>query len=348
MLKGNLEMKKRIFGLLALAWLMGVVVGCSTPSISPLSPLQKQTAALSTPTVPYFPVRGNHEQDTDVHYIIHTIFPSYGSIIHPLDTLSVNYYVDWKNIRLIVVDQFSIFSRPDDQGMFSWLKNQGGDINAHGRKWVESLIESATNLDHVFIAFHEPAFPRHRHLHSSFNVYKEDRDAFWKMLVHHRDKVRAVFVAHTHYYSRMRVKDPAVGDAVDSPDQPGGIYQVDCGVTGRDSYRNTIVEVGIMGDKISYRTVQAKDANSPFHIIDEWTDSSNGTAGVSRGKWTFAVIGDNRAGFDSYVRALKEIRDLTVNPDPVFAPVNFVLACGDLDPVQENYETAYLKIFGKP
>ena len=340
-------MKKRVFGFLFLASLTVLLLGCSTPSVSPLSPLQKKSAVVRTSSVPYFPVRGNHEQAADVNYILHTILPSYGRTAHLLDTQSVNYYVDWKNIRLIVIDQFSIFSKPDDQGMFSWLENRGGDINAHGRKWVESLIESATNVDHIFIAFHEPAFPRHRHLKSSFNVFKKDRDAFWKMLVQHRDKVRAVFVAHTHYYSRMRVKDPAVGDVVESPNQEGGIFQIDCGVTGRDGYQNTIVEVGISGGKISYRTVQAKNANSPFHVIDAWADSSHVAAGGEQAKWTFAVIGDNRAGFDSYVRALKEIHDLTVNPNPTLATVNFVLACGDLDPVQENYETAYLKIFAK-
>ena len=76
---------------------------------------------------------------------------------------------------------------------------------------VEQVIASAPpDIDHIFVAFHEPAFPRYRHIWDSFNASPEERDAFWNMLVAHNDIVRAVFVAHTHTYSRMRVLDPLV------------------------------------------------------------------------------------------------------------------------------------------
>jgi len=323
-----------------------LLLGCSNLIVSPLKPLQKplpQTQAIAT--VPFFPVRGNHEGADDVDFLINSLLPAYGSEIHRLDDSSVNYYVDWKNIRLIVVDQFSQFSHETDTDLFSWLTPDGGNINAQGLKWTESVINSAgPEIDHIFIAFHKPAFPRHRHVHDSFDAFPENRDAFWNMLVRHNDKVRAVLVAHTHNYSRMRVKDPTAAGDTDYPDQPGGIYQIDGGTTGKEGDPNTIVEIQVQGKNLAFRTVQAAGPGKPFKVIDQWALETSPADSLP--SWNFAFICDNRNSFDSFKRNLEEINAMTVNPSPAFNQTEFVVDGGDMDPVQENYEEIYLKVFG--
>lgn len=177
----------------------------------------------------------------------------------------LNYYVDYKNVRIIAVNTYD--SHNNDLG--GW-----GCLNSKGIEWIDSVISSATLADHVFIAMHEPSFPRRRHTYDSFNQCKEDRDAFWDMLVGHDGKVKAVFVGHTHYYYRMRVKDPRSAEAnnlSEYPDQEGGVYQVDCGACG-NGIRNTVVNIEIMGKDIFFKVVDANDGPTygEFSLIDEW------------------------------------------------------------------------------
>ena len=169
-------------------------------------------------------------------------------------------------MRLIAVDGYS------DLGA-------SGVINDEGRAWVEEAIVSAPEvIDHIFVAFHEPAFPRHRHLTDSFNADPIARNAFWTMLVSHRERVRAVFVGHTHTYSRMRVFDPAsvpANDPESYPDEAGGIYQVDVGSAGYGLV-NTLVLVQIDGEEVSFRTLADPTPNKPFSVIDEWQADGRG------------------------------------------------------------------------
>ena len=323
-----------------------LLLGCSELVFSPLTPLQKSAPqTLQIASVPFFPVRGNHEGSEDVDFLVNALLPAYGTEIHRLNDTSVNYYVDWKNIRLIVVDQFSEFSHETDTDMLSWAKPSGGNINTLGLKWTESLINSAgPGIDHIFIAFHKPAFPRHRHVNDSFDAFPENRNAFWNMLVRHNDKVRAVLVAHTHNYSRMRVKDPTMVGDTGYPDKEGGIYQIDGGTTGKEGLPNTIVEVQVQGKNLAFRTVQAKSSGKPFKVIDQWAMDTNPTDSLP--SWNFAFICDNRNSLDSFKRNLEEIKAQKVNPVPSFDKAEFVVDGGDMDPVQENYEEVYLKVFG--
>ena len=205
------------------------------------------------------PVMGNHDI-YDRPYMRDTVLPDVDYVTQR-DSEYVNYFADWRNVRLIAVDAYSDLGRQ-------------GAINDEGRAWVEEAIESAPeDIDHIFVAFHEPAFPRYRHLHDSFNLNSEARDSFWDMLVAHKERVRAVFVGHTHTYSRIRVLDPASAAANDPevfPDEDGGIYQVDAGAAGNSS-DNTLVLVQIDDDDVSYRVLQAgwRD-DHPFNVIDEW------------------------------------------------------------------------------
>ncbi len=208
----------------------------------------------------FFPVKGNHDvKKRDVSFITDHILPELDSITVQNEDC-VNYYIDWNNVRIIVVDQYSDFGSE-------------GCINSAGKEWVEKCIQSAGHKDHVFICYHEPAFPRKQHTGDSFNACPDDRDAFWNMLLKYRSKVKAVFNGHIHYYYRIRVADPTAKEAQDlsaCPDHKDGIYQINSGACGQGT-RNTIVKVQIDGERISVFVLDAEEGkNKPFSVIDKW------------------------------------------------------------------------------
>ena len=94
------------------------------------------------PEMPFIPVRGNHEAPEDVRFIIKDILPSEKPAVTVYDQKSATFYFDWKNVRLIVIDQYAPYAK--------------GLSGAPILKWVENAIVSAKKADHVFISFHEP------------------------------------------------------------------------------------------------------------------------------------------------------------------------------------------------
>lgn len=185
----------------------------------------------------YFPVRGNHEEAADVRFILQSILPSYGGMINLRKNDEVNYYVDWKNVRIIVLDQYSAFgTRFDDRKSLDW---------------IEDAISSAKGAKHVFIAFHEPLLPA-----EGFN------NPFWAMLSKHKATVRAVFCGHYHIYDRKRF-----------PDEKGGIYYINVGNAGQISHsdkRQTMVRVMVDDGKVSFGTIQADDGSNTFKVREKW------------------------------------------------------------------------------
>ncbi len=222
-----------------------------------------------TDTRPLFlPVIGNHEFEnggSHFRYARDILIPSIPSAMRR-DSSACDYYLDHNNVRIIAVDAYTTLGK-------------NGVINDQGREWVEQVIEGApSSIDHIFISFHEPAFPRSRHLRDSFNQDPKQRNAFWKMLLKHKDRVRAVLVGHTHEYYRMRVLDPAGKDANNPkvfPDEDGGIYQIDAGAAG-NAKRNTIVQVQTEGKNVLFRVIQAgRGASKPFKEVDRWSISQH-------------------------------------------------------------------------
>lgn len=207
----------------------------------------------------YYPAIGNHDYETTAerNYIQNTILPAQPNITR-YSAETADYFIDWKNIRVIVVDAYAEFG--DDGCVFS-----------DGLAWVESVINTAVAARHIFIMFHDPAFPRFRHVGDSFNACPVDRNAFWNMLVDHKDKVRAVFVGHTHQYCRMRVLDPdseAANDLDQYPDDEGGIYQIDAGAAGNGD-RNVIIRLEINGDTIMVRVLDADNGLlGSFEVVE--------------------------------------------------------------------------------
>ena len=129
------------------------------------------------PEMPFIPVRGNHESFEDVRFILKEILPSEQPPVTLYDNASTTFYYDWKNIRLIVIDQYVPYAKNLDDRKFL--------------RWLEKAVISTKDADHVFITFHEPRFPADTR-----------SDPFWNMLLRHSDKVRAVLWGHTHVYGR--------------------------------------------------------------------------------------------------------------------------------------------------
>lgn len=153
------------------------------------------------------------------------------------DKESVTFYYDWKNVRLIVIDQYAAYTK--------------GLSNRAFLDWLERVILSAKNADHVFITFHEPHFPALFH-----------SDPFWTLLLKHSDKVRAVLWAHTHSYARR-----------DVPDSHGGIELINTGAagnTGHSDGMNTFVQIGVDGKNAAFRAVHSLNKTKDFKVTDSW------------------------------------------------------------------------------
>ncbi len=189
------------------------------------------------PSMPFIPVRGNHEGPEDVRFILKNILPSEQPPATVYDKESVTFYYDWKNVRLIVIDQYAAYAK--------------GLRNRTFLNWLEGAILSAKNADHVFITFHEPHFPADFH-----------SDPFWGLLLKHSDKVRAVLWGHTHFYDRRYV-----------PDLHGGIGLINAGAAGNIGHSDrmsTFVQISVDGKDAAFRTVQAPDKTKDFKVTDSW------------------------------------------------------------------------------
>jgi hypothetical protein len=239
-----------------------VVAGDMDPLVSRYEDFLHVFADADTRPV-FLPVIGNHEFENGGTHFRHArdvLIPSIPGAVRRHAT-SCDYYLDHRNVRIIAVDGYT------DLG-------KDGVINDEGRQWVEQVIKATpASIDHIFVSFHEPAFPRVRHVGDSFDQDPERRNAFWRMLLGYRDRVRAVLVGHTHSYYRMRVLDPAgtaASDTTSFPDEVGGIYQIDAGAAGNSSV-NTIVQVQIEDTNVLFRVLKAETgANKPFTEIDKW------------------------------------------------------------------------------
>lgn len=194
------------------------------------------------PEKTFIPVRGNHEARDDVRFILKDILPLERPPVTVYEKESATFYYDWKNVRLIVVDQYT-----------DYAKNLG-DPKFLG--WVEKAIKSAKHADHVFISFHEPRFPADAH-----------SDPFWSMLLRHTDKVRAVLWAHSHVYARRSLTN-----------SHGEIELINAGAAGNPGHSDgmdTYVEIAIDGKLVSFRAVQAPDKTNDFRVTDNWKAKAN-------------------------------------------------------------------------
>jgi hypothetical protein len=189
------------------------------------------------PSVPYIPVRGNHEAPGDVQFILKRILPSEKAPVTPYDNSSVTYFFDWKNVRFISIDNYAAYAKGMDNPVLL--------------EWLEKAITSAKGADHVFVSFHEPHIPDN-----------STTDPFWSLLLKHSDKVRAVLWGHSHAYGRRFI-----------PDTYGGVYIINAGNAGNIRHsdgQQTIVQISVDEGEVTFRAIQAPDRSKDFKVTDEW------------------------------------------------------------------------------
>ncbi len=188
----------------------------------------------------FFPARGNHENREDVDFIETKILPVAAPSVQSWNRFSksgLSYWFDWKNARLIILDQYADF------------KKSGADPKA--LQWLSQAIESAHSADHVFVGFHEPYFP-----------WLTEQDPLWSILLKHRSRVRALFFGHIHIYHRTRF-----------PDMLEGIHVINVGNAGQQTHsdlRQTIVCVGVDGRSARVTTVQTPNGKTRFRVADRF------------------------------------------------------------------------------
>jgi hypothetical protein len=132
-------------------------------------------------------------------------------------------------------------------------------VNSIQRDWLEKDL-AATNKEHKFVFYHEPAFQAAQDAEDGLDSDPAERDALWNVIKKY--KVDAVFNGHAHIYARKKiggVEQIVVGDTDSTNDdvvQPG---LSDFGYKGK-SYAVVTVD----GSKVSLKlfTVDGKQVDS--------------------------------------------------------------------------------------
>jgi hypothetical protein len=186
----------------------------------------------------FFPTRGNHETAKDLSFIRSVILPEASHAKHGVNLLGssgFSYWVDWKNIRLIVLDQYADFQK--------WT------AVPKSLPWLNSALETSGSADHVFLAFHEPYFP-----------WRAEDDRLWRILLKHQSRITGILFGHNHFYNHTRY-----------PDSHAGIHVINVGNAGESRHsdqRQTIVNVIVKGRSAWVRSVQTPDARASFGLSD--------------------------------------------------------------------------------
>lgn len=195
-------------------------------------------------SVPFVPVRGNHESPADVEFMLKRVLPSLKFALEFYDNSSATYYFDLNNVRFIVIDTYTPYAKGLKDPAFLG--------------WVEKAISSAAKADHVFISLHDANPP-----------VEPSADPFWGMLLRHADKVKAVIGGHTHTYTRRIISGAGYG----------GINYINAGNAGRMTHGDatpSLVEVSIEGKNVRFRTIQKPELGGKFAVTDKWSAEAPG------------------------------------------------------------------------
>lgn len=135
-----------------------------------------------------YPTQGNHDrtggEKADVAWKkVFSYLPENG----PDDLAKFVYSFDRENSHFVVLASD---------------KPQENDITGAQLDWLEADL-AKNQKNHIFVFFHEPAYPTNSKIGESLDKNPSDRDRLWSILTKH--KVRAVFSGHEHIQSRRKV-----------------------------------------------------------------------------------------------------------------------------------------------
>ncbi|MBP8644607.1 MAG: metallophosphoesterase [Syntrophobacteraceae bacterium] len=214
-----------------------VLCGDNTPTAQSYAAFRQ---ALGPPPPFLFPVRGNHENREDMEFILNDILAPMGQLVRSPAGNSVTYSMDWKNVRLIVLDPYSAHG--------SVFKG------ALSLKWLRTALDTPPSIDHIFLAMHEPVF---------LNLLSHWK--LWRVLLDHRERVRGVFAAHTHVYHHERY--PQEVDGIDL------IHVGNAGSIRHSDYKQTIVRVSVEGRRAAFEVYQSSSHRSRDFTLRECWES---------------------------------------------------------------------------
>jgi predicted phosphodiesterase len=126
-------------------------------------------------------------------------------------------------------------------------------INSVQRDWLDKDL-TASNKEHKFVFFHEPAFQVAQDAEDGLDAHPTERDALWNIIK--KDKVDAVFNGHAHIYARKKI---------DNVEQ---IVVGDTDSTNDDTVQAGLSDFGYKGKSYAIVTVNGKNINFKLFTVD--------------------------------------------------------------------------------
>lgn len=138
------------------------------------------------------PIAGNHEVNNEpiddkaekIFKRILVDFKQHGKLENYNDTV---YYMDTDKCRFMLLNSFHY--------------REVRKIANSQLEWFKKACMAEKKFKIVFV--HCPAYPTGAHVGSCLDLYKEDRDKFWKVI--DENKIDIVFCGHEHNYSRRLI-----------------------------------------------------------------------------------------------------------------------------------------------
>ncbi|TVY07605.1 metallophosphoesterase [Paenibacillus cremeus] len=201
------------------------------------------------PMTSVYPTLGNHEHNEAVFSTVFSTLPNeqlagYGRTV---------YSFDYENARFITLN--------------TDRKNKAKQyvVDADQRAWLEKELQES-GMRHVFVQFHEPAYPIGTHLGESLDADSVSRDALWSIF--DKYNVTAVLVGHEHNYNRRKVDAGFDGNGYHFEHE---LYQLTIGGAGAPLYTlGKDLKQVIVGPKVSYHymVVDVNGAKATFRTYD--------------------------------------------------------------------------------
>lgn len=205
---------------------------------------------------PWYPVVGNHElpgagaeSTSGANMDILRGFATGAVNPGPAGCPTTTYSFDHRGVHFIVLNEYCA-SGSDTSGF--------GDISDDLYTWLQADL-SASKASIKMVIGHEPAFPqpdmdngRVRHMGDSLDMYPQNRDRFWNLLVERQ--VTAYVCGHTHDFSVVGVS---------------GVWQVDAGHArglGDTGSASTFVVFQVFGGQVSFQAYRDDSAGGAYTL----------------------------------------------------------------------------------